>query len=146
MSQDTPEQPQGFQIAWTEVEDGWAVIASDGTEAGKVEQGVGDRDEDIFGGFEIDIRSAGDRFLSYEHIVSIVPGEVHVSLSRAELERLPEHREVESVRVQGDPASLNDRFRTDIHHSVEHVADDSVQGTDERLSWLQRLRRLLGLR
>lgn len=146
MSDDTPEQPDGIQIAWTEVEDGWPVIAADGTEAGKIEQGVGDRDEGIFGGFEIDIGSGDDRFLSYEHIASIVPGAVHVALTVDELKLLPVHREVESAHVEGDPASLNDRLRTDTHHSIEHFADDVTQGTDERLSWWQRVRRLFGLR
>jgi hypothetical protein len=144
MNEDTPEQPQGIQVAWTEVEEGWRIIASDGTDIGQVEQGVGDRDADIFEGFEIDIGRGDDRFLSYEHIVSIVEGSVHVGLTPAAMEELPVHREVASLQVESDEASLNDRLRTDMHHTVERISDDAVQGTDEkRRSWW---RRLLGLR
>ena len=144
MNEDTSQGPQGFQVAWTEVEEGWRIIASDGTDIGQVEQGVGDRDADIFEGFEVDIGRGDDRFLSYEHIVSIVEGSVHVGLSPAAVEELPVHREVASLQVESDEASLNDRLRTDVHHAVEHISDDLVQGTDEkRRSWW---RRLLGLR
>jgi hypothetical protein len=109
------------RVAWTGVEPGSRVIASDGTEAGKVEQAVGDRDADIFEGFAIDVGSGGDRFLSHEHIVSMALGAVRVRLTPNELRGLPVHEEPESLRIEADRAALE----------------------DERPSWW---RRLLGLR
>jgi hypothetical protein len=55
---------EGFQLAWTDVQEGWRVLASDGSDVGKVEQAVGDRESDIFEGFEVDVEVMGpDRFV-----------------------------------------------------------------------------------
>jgi hypothetical protein len=132
----TNEPPRPvFEIAWTEVEQGWRVLASDGTDVGKVEQGVGDRDQDIFEGFEIDIGIRGpDRFVSYEHVIRVSRGTIRLDLSPDEVKNLPEHREVPSLQIEGDrdSAGVAERAETGMSQFLERHADDVVESTDER--------------
>jgi hypothetical protein len=99
------------QVAWTGVEPGWRVVASDGVDAGTVKQAVGDRDADIFEGFAIDVGSGGTRFLAHDQIESFVPEAVHTRLSGPELRELPLHDAPESVRIEADPATLREDGR-----------------------------------
>lgn len=129
---------EGFELAWIEVEEGWRVLAADGSDVGDVEQGVGDRGADIFEGFEIDIGARPNRFVSYEHVTGIAQGHIRLDLSPDEVRALPPHHEVESLDVSGDKASLDDRLRTDVHEMTERIAPDLVQGTGKR-NWFSRL-------
>ncbi|MDX6549869.1 MAG: hypothetical protein QOJ31_553 [Gaiellales bacterium] len=129
---------EGFELAWIEVEEGWRVLAADGSDVGDVEQGVGDRGADIFEGFEIDIGARPNRFVSYEHVTGIAQGHIRLDLSPDEVRALPPHREVESLDVSGEKAGLDDRLRTDVHEMTERIAPDLVQGTGKR-NWFSRL-------
>ena len=129
----------GFELAWTDVQQGWRVLASDGTDVGKVEQAVGDRESDIFEGFEIDIEVIGhDRFVSFEHVVGIADGHIGLDLTPEQVHQLPDQHEVPSLEISGEEASLDDRFRTDVHEMAERVDDDLVGGTGKR-NWFSRL-------
>jgi hypothetical protein len=99
-------------IAWTGVEPGWRVVASDGTDAGTVEQAVGDRDADIFEGFAIDVGHGKARFLPHTQIQSMEDGAVRVRLTAEELRSLPEHEQPESLRIEADPAALDEEQRS----------------------------------
>jgi len=130
---------EGFELAWTEVQEGWRVLASDGSDVGKVEQGVGDRESDIFEGFEIDVQLMGpDRFVSFEHVVGIAEGHIRLDLSPEQVKALPEQHEVPSLEVSGEKASLNERLRTDLHETAGKIDDDWVEGTGKR-NWFSRL-------
>ena len=48
-------------VAWTVVERGWAVAASDGNEVGKVDQVLGDPEADIFDGLSVGAGAILDR-------------------------------------------------------------------------------------
>jgi len=83
---------EGFQLAWTDVQEGWRVLASDGSDVGKVKQALGDRESDIFEGFEVDVEVMGpDRFVSFEHVVGIAEGHIRIDLAPAQVRELPEH-------------------------------------------------------
>ena len=66
-------------VAWTIVERGWAVTASDGNEVGKVNEVLGDPEADIFDGVEV---SHGllekTEYVPSECVVAIRQGEVVV--------------------------------------------------------------------
>jgi hypothetical protein len=129
---------EGIELAWIDVEEGWRVLAADGTDMGDVEQGVGDRESDIFEGFEIDIGARPNRFVSYENVTGIVQGHIRLDLSPDQVRALPAHHEVESLDLSGEKAGLNDRLRTDVHEMTERVAPDLVEGTGKR-NWFSRL-------
>jgi rRNA processing protein Gar1 len=48
-------------VAWTVVERGWAVVASDGSEVGKVDKVLGESEADIFDGLAAGAGTALDR-------------------------------------------------------------------------------------
>jgi hypothetical protein len=138
---------EGFQLAWTDVQEGWRVLASDGSDVGKVEQAVGDRESDIFEGFEVDVEVMGpDRFVSFEHVVGIAEGHIRLDLTPAPVRELPEQHEQPSLELSGEKASLNDRLRTDVHEMAGKIDDDRVEGTGKRKLVLAVVRRALSPR
>ena len=81
---------EGFEVAWTGVQPGWNVLAADGSEVGKVEQSVGDREADIFEGIAVGVGLiGGSRFVSFEHVTGIAEGVVRLDLAPDEVDRLP---------------------------------------------------------
>jgi hypothetical protein len=81
-------------VSWKVVERGWTVLDSAGEEVGKVGEVGGDPDADIFDGLTI---SQGilskDRYVRAEAVAEIVEGSVKLSLTRAEVESLPDFEE-----------------------------------------------------
>jgi len=81
-------------VSWLVVERGWDVVASDGSELGRVDSVLGDTEEDIFNGLSVSpglLRAA--RYVPAERVASIVAGRVQLDLTPADFERLPEARE-----------------------------------------------------
>ena len=78
-------------VSWLVIERGWAVVASDGAELGHVEEVTGDSTVDIFNGLSV---STGfldrPRYVPAERVALIVEGEVRLTLTRSEFERLEE--------------------------------------------------------
>ena len=83
---------QGRFIAWTGLEPGTPVVASDGEQIGKVGEVVGDRESDIFSGLVI---TAGlltaDRFVPADQVGDLSPDEVRLRLSSSEADSLEVH-------------------------------------------------------
>jgi hypothetical protein len=81
-------------VSWFLIEKGWRVVASDGTEIGKVHEIVGDENEDIFDGLAI---SSGllsrPRYVPAESVREIVEGQVRLDLGPGEAEGLRDYRE-----------------------------------------------------
>jgi hypothetical protein len=81
-------------VSWLVLEPGWEVVASDGTELGRVSSVLGDTEEDIFNGLSVSpglLRA--DRYVPAERVASIVAGRVKLDLTAADFERLPEARQ-----------------------------------------------------
>jgi uncharacterized protein YrrD len=81
-------------VSWLVLEPGWEVVASDGTEVGRVSSVLGDTEEDIFNGLSVSpglLRAA--RYVPAERVDSIVAGRVKLDLTPADFERLPEARD-----------------------------------------------------
>jgi hypothetical protein len=140
MGTDEQHGRPAFELAWTEVQQGWRVIASDGTDIGKVEQGVGDRNVDVFEGFEIDIGLSGpDRFVSYEHVAGVSQGRIVLDLTPDEARNLPEHTEVPSLEIDSVGAGPVSRAESGVNTFLDRHADDLSQSTDDRPGFWRRL-------
>ena len=91
-------------VAWVMIETGWKVEASDGSEAGEVDEVVGDSGADIFDGLAIATSMFGKpRYVPSEQVAEITEGRVRVTLTQAQVEQLGEYREpATSARIEPD--------------------------------------------
>jgi len=73
-------------VAWKVVEPGWAVVASDGNEVGKVNQVLGDPEADIFDGIAVGAGTVLDRplYVPSEQVGPIEEGTVHLTIDAAQ--------------------------------------------------------------
>jgi hypothetical protein len=76
-------------IAWIMIEPGWKVLASDGSEVGRVHEIAGDENVDIFDGLVL----SSKKYVPAEDVGAIYEGEVHVNLTKEQFERLGEYEE-----------------------------------------------------
>ena len=76
-------------VAWTVIERGWKVFDAAGDEIGHVDEITGDENVDIFDGLTISHGVLSKpRYVPSENVVQIFDGEVHLSLSHADVEKL----------------------------------------------------------
>ena len=82
-------------VAWTVVERGWVVAASDGNEVGKVDQVLGDPEADIFDGLAVGAGAILDRprYVPSEKVGAIEEGTVHLTIDADEYGRLAAYKE-----------------------------------------------------
>ena len=81
-------------VSWLVVEPGWAVVARDGSEVGKVEEIIGDADEDIFNGLSVSSGVMGKpKYVPAERVTGIVEGEVRLDLEAEAIEHLDDHEQ-----------------------------------------------------
>jgi PRC-barrel domain len=77
-------------VAWTVVERGWAVTASDGSEVGNVVEVLGDPEADIFDGLAVGVGTVLTRpvYVPSEKVGPIEEGTVHLTIDADEYGRL----------------------------------------------------------
>jgi uncharacterized protein YrrD len=77
-------------VAWTVVERGWAVAASDGSEVGNVVEVLGDPEADIFDGLAVGVGTVLNRpvYVPSEQVGAIEEGTVHLTIDADEYGRL----------------------------------------------------------
>jgi hypothetical protein len=81
-------------VAWTVIERGWKVFDAAGDEIGYVDEITGDENVDIFDGLTISHGVLSKpHYVPSENVAQILEGEVHLSLSRADVEKLAEYTE-----------------------------------------------------
>jgi hypothetical protein len=82
-------------VAWTLVEHGWAVVASDGSEVGKVDQVLGDPESDIFDGLAVGVGAVLNRplYVPSESVGAIEEGTVHLTIDADEYSRSAPYEE-----------------------------------------------------
>jgi hypothetical protein len=79
-------------VSWLVVEPGWAVVGSDGTQIGRVEEIVGDTGSDIFNGLAVSSGVLGrPKYVPAERVTEIVEGEVRLDLPADAIEHLDDH-------------------------------------------------------
>jgi uncharacterized protein YrrD len=107
----------GDPISYMTLEAGVPVFSRDGERVGAVEHVLADVNVDVFDGLVIDRRSGpgGRRFVDAPEVESIHKGGVMLSLSAAEVERLPEPSEnaasMEATPDDVTPHDLGDKLR-----------------------------------
>jgi uncharacterized protein YrrD len=78
--------------SWLMIEPGWKVIATDGTEVGKVEEIVGDTGSDIFNGLAISTSLLSKpKYVPAERVRAITDGQVELDLETDALDDLENH-------------------------------------------------------
>lgn len=69
-------------VSWKVAERGWSVVASDGSEVGKVNEILGDPEADIFDGLTVGVGVVLDRplYVPSESVGAIEEGTVHLTI------------------------------------------------------------------
>ena len=81
-------------VSWFLIRPGWKVVSADGGEVGKVDEVAGDDNADIFDGLAVATGAFGKpRYVPSEQVGRITEGVVHLTLTRAQVERLGEYLE-----------------------------------------------------
>ncbi|HEV8688117.1 MAG TPA: DUF2171 domain-containing protein [Gaiellaceae bacterium] len=127
-------------VSWLVIEPGWAVVAADGTELGKVEEVVGDTGVDIFNGLSVSTGFlARPRYVPAEQVAEITQGRIRLALTRDQFERLSEFREPPaSLEVSAADPSLTDR--------VADVFSEPDTGPHRVTPWRRLVERIFGRR
>jgi hypothetical protein len=95
-------------VSWLLIETGWMVLAVDGSEVGKIDEVAGDSGADIFHGLAIATSMFGKpRYVPAEQVAEITEGTVRLSLTREQVEQLPEYLEP-ATSAQIEPDSKSD--------------------------------------
>ena len=86
---------RGAPMSYLTLEEGTPVLASDGTEVGRVEHVLADADADIFDGLVVHTRIGGPRhrFVDASQVAEIAEGGVTLAVDSAGAEHLPEPSE-----------------------------------------------------
>jgi len=94
-------------VSWLLIEPGWRVDASDGTEAGRVEEVTGDSNADIFDGLAISFSALGrQHYVPAEQVASIEQGVVTLALDQAGVRGLGSFEEpAEEIEIEPEKAS-----------------------------------------
>ena len=98
-------------VSWLLIEPGWRVVASDGSEVGRVEEVTGDSNADIFDGLAIAFSMFGDQhYVPAEQVGTITEGTVQLKLDRNAIEHLGKFEEpAEEIEIEPDKASAGAR-------------------------------------
>jgi hypothetical protein len=98
-------------VAWTVIEHAWKVFDADGDELGHVAEVTGDENVDIFDGLTV---SQGilskPKYVPSEHVAQIFEGEVHLSLTRGEVEALQDYSEPVEEQIIPERSTWYQRF------------------------------------
>jgi hypothetical protein len=104
---------QAPQVSWKAIEQGAAVLATDGSEVAKVVEVAGDLTADIFNGLVVSFGALeGNRYLPAERVVAIWPRLVQADLTPAETSALAPYEEpvVERLSPEGFLTRLRRRL------------------------------------
>jgi hypothetical protein len=124
----------GDPVSWFVIEPGWTVVAASGEEVGSVDEVVGDSGDDIFNGLSISTSLLGrPRYVPSEQVAEITEGQVRLTLSKDEVDRLGEYEEPPTTaEVLPDKAGLLTR--------AEASVEAPIHSHEERLNILTRIR------
>jgi hypothetical protein len=75
-------------VSWFVIGRGWPVHARDGTQVGRVEEVLGEQEEDIFNGLVLATGFFARRYVPAERVRGIVQGRIDLDLTTGEVEEL----------------------------------------------------------
>jgi uncharacterized protein YrrD len=79
-------------VSWLVIEPGWKVVAADGSDVGRVEEVVGDEENDIFNGLAVNTGMLGKpKVVPSENVAEIVEGEIRLDLPAEAIDSLDDH-------------------------------------------------------
>ena len=125
-------------VAWTMIESGWNVVASDGEDVGHVDEVTGDSTADIFNGLAISSGPLGKpRYVPAEQVTRIVEGRVELALTSDEAKRLGTYDEPpESAQILPEKASMLERAE---QSAVGHVESEPISPLRRLMLWFESL-------
>jgi hypothetical protein len=131
----------GDPVAWTMIEAGWNVVASDGADVGHVDEVTGDSTADIFNGLAISSGPLGkSRYVPAEQVAAIVDGRIELALTSDEVKQLGTYDEPpESAQILPDKASVLDRAEESL--VGRRVESEPMRPLRRLTLWLQSLLR-----
>jgi hypothetical protein len=125
-------------VAWTMIESGWSVVASDGTSVGHVDEVTGDSTIDIFNGLAISSGPLGKpRYVPAEQVARIVEGRVELALTGDEVNRLGQYDEPpEAAQILPEKASPLERAEESL---VGRVQSEPMSPLRRLTLWIRSL-------
>jgi hypothetical protein len=125
-------------VAWTMIESGWNVVASDGEDVGHVDEVTGDSTADIFNGLAISSGPLGKpRYVPAEQVARIVEGRVELALTSDQVKRLGTYDEPpESAQILPEKASMLERAEQSV---VGHVESERMSPLRRLTFWFESL-------
>jgi hypothetical protein len=98
-------------VAWINIEPGWKVLDAQGQEIGRVHELAGDENADIFDGLVIrrDALSKS-KYVPAEQVTQILPGEVQISLTAAQVEAIEDYTEPVEEQIIPERSTWYQRF------------------------------------
>ena len=125
-------------VAWTMIESGWNVVASDGEDVGHVDEVTGDSAADIFNGLAVSSGPLGKpRYVPAEQVARIVEGRVELELTSDEVKRLGTYDEPpESAQILPEKASVLERAEGAV---VGHVESEPMSPWRRLMFWFESL-------
>jgi hypothetical protein len=124
-------------VSWFLIEPGWKVLDARGEHVGSVDEIVGDSSDDIFNGLSVSTSLLGrPRYVPSEQVGSITEGQVELTISKDQLERLGEYEEPPtSAEILPDEAGALRR--------AEASVEAPIHSHEERLNFVTRVRHAL---
>jgi hypothetical protein len=139
-------------VSWLMVRPGWTVLAADGSPIGRVDEVVGDENEDIFDGLSVAVTALGQpRYIDAEHVGRIEEGFVYTSLDDDAARALRPYREpATSLAIEpNDHHGVGETIASDVR-KLEGRLVEPTQRTEHPFNLATRiahlLRRTLGRR
>ena len=106
-------------MSYLTLEAGTPVLASDGTEVGRVAHVLADPEADIFDGLVIEVHGDGPRFVDAPLVAEIAAGGVALSVAPDAVARLPEPSE-NPAEMSADP---DDTVESDLTRKLRRAWD-----------------------
>lgn len=124
-------------VSWFLIEPGWKVVDAAGEEVGSVDEVVGDSSDDIFNGLSVSTSLLGrPRYVPSEQVGSITEGQVQLTISKDQVDRLGEYEEAPtSAEILPEDAGALRR--------AEASVEAPIHPHEERLNLLTRIRHAL---
>jgi hypothetical protein len=98
-------------VAWVNIEHGWRVVDASGEELGSVHEVAGDENVDIFDGIVIHAGVlSGNKYVPSESVTEIYDGEVHVSVTRAQVEASEDYVDPVEEQIIPEKSTWYQRF------------------------------------
>jgi hypothetical protein len=98
-------------VAWINIESGWTVFDAQGEEIGRVHELAGDENADIFDGLVIRHAAlAKDKYVPAEQVTQILEGEVHLSLTREQIDASENYTEPVEEQIIPERSTWYQRF------------------------------------